>query len=241
MKGRLQYIARELLRGCLPSPTEYQYHPLPSTRAVRLLELHPPVDNKIYCSLRSFEQSKAPPYHALSYTWGHPLNRSPTGHALKNPREIEFLRKGANQQSPLFEQIISKNSRCFPISCDGRRLLVTANLHDALHMLTRADVMKRGFPNSKYIWIDAICVDQDNVSERNAQVAMMAEIFQAAQSVIVWLGPEDEYTEDALTVINSISSLPESSWQSVKYTDSFEPHTSVAERANASSCTTHDL
>lgn len=41
---------------------------------------------------------------------------------------------------------------------------------------------------SKQIWIDAICVNQTDIAERNAQVAMMSRIYGQAQSVIVWLG-----------------------------------------------------
>jgi len=39
-----------------------------------------------------------------------------------------------------------------------------------------------------FLWIDALCIDQSNVDERNHQVAMMGEIYSKATSVIVWLG-----------------------------------------------------
>ncbi|KAJ6780462.1 hypothetical protein PWT90_01828 [Aphanocladium album] len=44
---------------------------------------------------------------------------------------------------------------------------------------------------SKPIWIDAICVNQQDLSERNIQVSMMKEIYGQAQSVIIWLGGFD--------------------------------------------------
>jgi hypothetical protein len=41
-------------------------------------------------------------------------------------------------------------------------------------------------------WIDAICIDQTSVLERNHQVQMMREIYCNAESVYVWLGEEDK-------------------------------------------------
>jgi hypothetical protein len=37
-------------------------------------------------------------------------------------------------------------------------------------------------------WIDAICIDQTNILERNQQVAQMGEIYSSASSVLIWLG-----------------------------------------------------
>jgi hypothetical protein len=38
------------------------------------------------------------------------------------------------------------------------------------------------------LWIDAICIDQSQVEERNHQVAMMGKIYSRAYEVLVWLG-----------------------------------------------------
>ena len=54
------------------------------------------------------------------------------------------------------------------------------------------------------LWIDSICIDQGNILERNAQVAMMSEIYSHAESVIVWLGVEDEYAAPAFEAIEKI-------------------------------------
>jgi Heterokaryon incompatibility protein (HET) len=42
------------------------------------------------------------------------------------------------------------------------------------------------------IWIDALCIDQANISERTAQVRMMGQIYSGAERVMVWLGEEDD-------------------------------------------------
>jgi hypothetical protein len=43
---------------------------------------------------------------------------------------------------------------------------------------------------SRTLWIDAICVDQQNLAERSQQVGRMADIYTWAERVIVWIGPE---------------------------------------------------
>ncbi len=44
------------------------------------------------------------------------------------------------------------------------------------------------------LWIDQICIDQDSVLERNAQVPIMGEIYGKASRVLAWLGNEDAET-----------------------------------------------
>ncbi|KAF3002471.1 hypothetical protein E8E13_005317 [Curvularia kusanoi] len=73
-----------------------------------------------------------------------------------------------------------------------------------------------------YYWIDALCVDQSNILERNVQVARMADVFCKASGVIVWLGREDEFTADALEVIQKVSAIPERDWPSVPYTSFYD-------------------
>jgi Heterokaryon incompatibility protein (HET) len=51
-------------------------------------------------------------------------------------------------------------------------------------------IMARSNPTylKKHFWIDAICIDQDNVAERNDQVSKMGRIYQDAEEVIAWMG-----------------------------------------------------
>lgn len=65
---------------------------------------------------------------------------------------------------------------------------LTSNLCSAL--LRLQDKNER-----RLCWIDAICIDQTNVEERNQQVTIMRRIYAQATRVLVWLGDEDETTE----------------------------------------------
>jgi len=51
----------------------------------------------------------------------------------------------------------------------------------------------------------------------------MADIYKAAQSVLVWLGKADDFTQDALTTIETVSAIPEEKWPLVTYTSFYDP------------------
>jgi hypothetical protein len=48
------------------------------------------------------------------------------------------------------------------------------------------------------LWVDAICIDQGHVSERNHQVTQMGEIYAGAERVVVWLGEASSDSDMAL-------------------------------------------
>lgn len=82
------------------------------------------------------------------------------------------------------------------IQCDGRNLIVRATCANALRALRRrkaASSASSGRP--RYIWIDAICINQQDVAERNAQVALMGSIFRSAQRTVVYLGEVDKHSK----------------------------------------------
>jgi hypothetical protein len=51
---------------------------------------------------------------------------------------------------------------------------------------------------AQLLWIDAVCIDQTNIAERNAQVAMMAKIYGSGSGMIIWLGEDHESSDDYL-------------------------------------------
>jgi hypothetical protein len=61
------------------------------------------------------------------------------------------------------------------------RLSITVNLHDALQAI-------RHQRKPRVLWIDAICINQLVLKEKNHQVASMGKIFVDAWRVVVWLG-----------------------------------------------------
>lgn len=53
----------------------------------------------------------------------------------------------------------------------------------------------------RYLWIDAICINQENPQEKNHQVEMMSEIYGRADQVCIWLGEGDRSSRMALRFI----------------------------------------
>ncbi|KAL9596830.1 MAG: hypothetical protein Q9219_005544 [cf. Caloplaca sp. 3 TL-2023] len=81
---------------------------------------------------------------------------------------------------------------------------IPENLANALRQLTPPP-KKDGPP--RYLWADAVCIDQANTSERSAQVGIMGDIFQRAVRVLVWLGLGDENTGHVFTLFTELSSM----------------------------------
>ena len=50
-------------------------------------------------------------------------------------------------------------------------------------------------------WIDAICIDQQSIGEKNKQVRLMGEIYSSAKLVVSWLGSGDLHTSLCIQAI----------------------------------------
>ncbi|KAH7062951.1 heterokaryon incompatibility protein-domain-containing protein [Paraphoma chrysanthemicola] len=69
------------------------------------------------------------------------------------------------------------------VECNGAPLLVTPTAYDMLQHL-------RLYRPNLYlpVWIDAICINQNDPDEKSHQIQQMTTIFSWATSVIVWMG-----------------------------------------------------
>jgi hypothetical protein len=61
---------------------------------------------------------------------------------------------------------------------NGRKFLVTEDLGTALRYL-------RYIQDERVIWIDALCINQDDILERNQQVTKMQDIYRKAIKIII--------------------------------------------------------
>ncbi|XXH06187.1 hypothetical protein Hte_012633 [Hypoxylon texense] len=48
------------------------------------------------------------------------------------------------------------------------------------------------------LWVDAVCIDQGNIPERNTQVPRMSLIYKLAARVVLWAGPSADRSSLAL-------------------------------------------
>jgi hypothetical protein len=83
---------------------------------------------------------------------------------------------------------------------DVHRLAITENLDCALRHFRYRDL-------TRTLWVDALCIDQTNLEERNQQIQLMGRIYSRAASVAIWLGGFDGYNfERFLCAISELSS-----------------------------------
>lgn len=57
------------------------------------------------------------------------------------------------------------------------------------------------------MWIDAICIDQENLEERNMHVLKMGDIYRKAEIVTVWLGLEHDESDLAFQLFKDMEAL----------------------------------
>lgn len=152
------------------------YEFLASTDAFQFLLLYPAEaldehqqEQTIVCSLFQHKLDENFKYTALSYEWGIPaINRQ-----VVSSNEAG---KTHEPSSSLYKKQVTVN---------GQQLAISHNLFDALlHIRARLTKGK-----AAVLWVDALCIDQDNVLERGRQVAQIRNIYRSAQEVLCWLGP----------------------------------------------------
>jgi hypothetical protein len=69
-------------------------------------------------------------------------------------------------------------SQTLDILVSGKHLEVTLNLESALRHLRQTN-------KPRFLWVDAVCINQKNIEERNAQVLRMNLIYEQARQVVV--------------------------------------------------------
>lgn len=157
----------------MPSSPVFDYASVPLERPwsqMRLLSFPPQQESPgpLQCNLEAFDLDDAPMFAALSYPWGDQSNR-------------------------------------FEICCHGEQHLnITQSLHGALVRFA-CDQWSEEFKDSsvwakltdytkdctiRWLWADAICINQDDSKEKNSQVRLMKTIYQQAAYTFIWLGPE---------------------------------------------------
>lgn len=86
------------------------------------------------------------------------------------------------------EPVFSKH-----LVCDGHQILITENLFAALRRLRQPTKVRN-------LWIDAVCINQMDVAERNGQILLMARIYASALHVLAWLGEESSIKDGEISM-----------------------------------------
>ena len=135
-----------------------------------------------------------PQYEALSYVWGSP----------ENPVDISVKAWNPERSNLLPSLALSRRRSLVEASMHGT-ISVTQNLATALPYLRKEDKLR-------VLWIDAICVNQQDLAERACQVKRMADVYSMASRVIIWLGIESQNSTLALRAIDQFGSQMRVDW-----------------------------
>jgi Heterokaryon incompatibility protein (HET) len=169
-----------------------RYEPLKDDdiRLVRILNTsHQATEIRLELVTYSFEE--APAYVALSYTWGRPSDEFPEDWDSED--NVQLLHVNGykfNVRQNLFAFFQEAIKRATS-SAEEPRMLDHVDLWRAYSLL----------------WVDAISIDQQNISERNKQVTKMGKIYQRAENVICWLGPHSQEAELAVDLVRDIDAV----------------------------------
>lgn len=136
----------------------------------RVVELVSDDPPALKVKIHTFPLDDAPAYDALSYCWG--------SDARNENISVEHLEDGSI-----------------------RTLLVTENLLKGLRQIfankngrgRRGDILY-----SRFLWVDAICINQSDHREKESQVPLMWKIYSNAKKTITWLGQPRIAGEDSL-------------------------------------------
>ncbi|KAG7286760.1 hypothetical protein NEMBOFW57_009076 [Staphylotrichum longicolle] len=84
-----------------------------------------------------------------------------------------------------------------PIWIQDYRVGITPTLSRALRCLMRQD-------EPRLVWVDFICINQDDLVERKEQVELMYQIYHGAEDVCVYLGDEEDGSENVAVLLTDI-------------------------------------
>lgn len=83
------------------------------------------------------------------------------------------------------------------VTLHGRTRMVPAPVWGILSALVTHHDTAAGY------WVDAICVNQRDENEKQAQEAEMARLYASAEKVLAWCGAEDEDSERVFKALQS--------------------------------------
>ncbi|KAG4435233.1 hypothetical protein IFR05_009288 [Cadophora sp. M221] len=169
---------KEALRKMIKKvAVRYQFQPLGADEDIRVLTLEPglradvaqgrPKADPVRCTLvpSALPSTQAAPgtrtlrYEALSYYWGQDDDNVPITITVYRPTSAQ-------------PSILNITQKTF---------WIRPNLHAAL-------VELRSSKKPVNLWVDALCINQEDDVEKAAQVSRMNEIYSEASNICIWLG-----------------------------------------------------
>jgi len=121
-------------------------------------------------------------FEALSYNWGEDNAAAP------------LIVRDESRPAPGISSIYQGVGRMLQ---PQDKIWVKYNLFEALYHL-------RSPTQDVWLWVDALCINQEDLEEKEVQVARIADIYVAAANVLVWLGEANHHTVSAMKLLHDL-------------------------------------
>jgi hypothetical protein len=86
------------------------------------------------------------------------------------------------------------------ININGHPFYVRPNLFAYLQLLSQEE-------DSTCIFIDAICINQDDLAEKSIQIGLMGDVYRLAIECVAWLGCDGGENDDSINIGTSYAIL----------------------------------
>ncbi|KAK0648545.1 ankyrin and HET domain-containing protein [Cercophora newfieldiana] len=144
-------------------------------------------------------QNQTSPYggEPLGTTQIRILHLDPAADDLRLTGTLETV---ALQQEPVYEALSyewgSPDKLCELTTADGSVIHITESLHQAL-----LDLRHRNREDGRRtLWADGICINQEDMLERECQVSIMGRVYRQATRVIAYIGPAKDDSAAAIEI-----------------------------------------
>ncbi|OQV06672.1 hypothetical protein CLAIMM_11213 [Cladophialophora immunda] len=184
---------------------------------VPLLPLHPTVSQRMAltelkktlppnwdvhearASYRFLFSYKNPETGSQISSWTHPIDTIDPSLYLQSNEGTEDYEPRYEALSYAWDSPLHPETVYIATGTASSKLSIRKNLASAIRHLRYPD-------KPRTMWIDALCINQSDVSERNEQVPRMVDIYSRAQRVVAWLGPDSANGSHAMRTLELLGS-----------------------------------
>ena len=93
------------------------------------------------------------------------------------------------------------SARHCEITCNGETIYITSNLQTVLRRF-------RLLQESHTLWVDSICINQEDLAEKGLQIALMGRIYHKAKRVLIYLGDDhDGHAHAAASLLSELNEM----------------------------------
>jgi hypothetical protein len=191
----------------------YEHQPLAAnTREIRLVELLPSEESWLTGEREDSELSESPIAQSIVLDVVHGnlehLQTRRTRHTREGYMAFSYV---WGEQNASLRRVYVRQTRGSteqrPVAQTWSYINVRKNLFHFLWYFRDAPQNRRsgrfasGDSPPTLLWIDQLCINQKDFSERNHQVRLMASIYRNASYTITWLGSDDATCQAASTIL----------------------------------------